>query len=151
MKDGPTSIKKHLSNQHPNLHRFWSQLGPILGRFSGPRCGQVGTKSLQKSIFKCIRKMTTFRIALGTNFDRFWAPTWPPRGVTFVYKFDHLRFLGPTWGHLGAKMAPRPTQDPPRPLQEAPKTNFRPQAHGFWGSNWLDLGSIWVDVCTNLE
>ena len=109
----PTSIRKQLSNQHPNLDRFWSQLDSILGGFWGPRWGQDGTKSLQKSIQKSIEKMITFWIASRSIFDRFWAPTWPPRGVTFVYKFDHLRFLGPTWGHLGAKMAPRPTQEPP--------------------------------------
>ena len=131
--------KKHLSNQHSNLHRFWSQLGPILGRFWKPKWGQDGTKSLQKSILESIKKTITPRVALGTNFERFWAPTWPPRGVTFVYKFEHLKVLVPSW-------APRPTQDlprPPRPSQEPPKTNFRPQVHRFWGSTLLDLGSIW--------
>ena len=80
----PRSLPKQLSNQHPNLDRFWNQLGFILGGFGEPSWSQVGTKSLQKSIQKVIKKSITFRIALGTNFDRFWPPTWPPKNVTFV-------------------------------------------------------------------
>ena len=78
----PTSIKKQLSNQHSKLDRFWNQLGSILGGFGGPRWGEVGTNSFQKSIFKSIIKMITFRIALETDFDRFWAPTWLPKRET---------------------------------------------------------------------
>ena len=60
IKNGPTYIKKHLSNQHPNLDRFWRQLGSILGRFWEPKWGQVGTKLLQNSISKSIKKLITF-------------------------------------------------------------------------------------------
>ena len=31
MKIASRSLQKQLSNQQPNLDRFWSQLGPILG------------------------------------------------------------------------------------------------------------------------
>ena len=68
----PTSFQKQPSNQHPNLNRFGSQLGSILEGFGGSRWGQVGTKSHPTSIFKSIKKMITFWIALGTDFDRFW-------------------------------------------------------------------------------
>ena len=109
----PTSFQEQLSNQHPNLDRFWSQLGSILGGFWEPRWGQVGTKSLQKSIFKSIIKTITFRIALGPDFDRFWAPKWPPRGGPRGSDELGLRYLFGSWCHLGAKMAPRPPQTPP--------------------------------------
>ena len=33
IKNDSRSIKKHSSNQHPNLHRFWIQLGFIFGGF----------------------------------------------------------------------------------------------------------------------
>ena len=36
IKNVQKSITKQLSNQHPNLDRFWSQLGSILGGFWGP-------------------------------------------------------------------------------------------------------------------
>ena len=36
-------------------------------------------------------------------------------------EIDFRAFLG-SWSHLGAKMAPRPPQEPPRPLQDAPRT-----------------------------
>ena len=94
------------------LHGFWSQLGSILGGVWGPRWGQVGTKSLQKSIFKSMINMIAFQIALGTDFDRFWAPTWSPNR--------------PRISQLGAKIGPRPPQDPSKtsqnPLKSSPKS-----------------------------
>ena len=110
MKIKPTSFQKQLSNQHSNLHRFGSRLGPMLGGFWEPRWGQVGTKSLQKSIFKPIIKTITFRIALGADFDRFWAPKWLPRGGPRNRFSRFWGLLGPSWGHLGAKMAPDPSK-----------------------------------------
>ena len=98
IKNGPTYIKKHLSNQHPNLDRFWRQLGSILGRFWGPKWGQVGTKLLQNSISKSIKKLITFQIALGIDFDRFWAPKWAPIGGQNFYFLAHFSVLGPSWG-----------------------------------------------------
>ena len=73
IKNGPASIKKHLSNRHPNLHRFCFQLGSILGGFWEPSWSQVGTKSLQKSIPKVIKKKkrSPFRWPL----VGFWLPT----------------------------------------------------------------------------
>ena len=119
MKIKPTSFQKQLSNQHSNLHRFWSQLRRILGGFWEPRWGQVGTKSLPKSIFKVIIKMITFRIALGTDFDRFSAPRWAPRGGPRNHFSRFLGLLGPSWGQDGPKTPPRTPQDPPRTPQEA--------------------------------
>ena len=76
----PRAFQKHLSNQHPNLHRFWNQLGSILGGLWEPSWSQVGTKSLQKSIPKVIKITITISMASGWIFDRFWLPTCLPRG-----------------------------------------------------------------------
>ena len=110
-KPVPTSTRKQLSNQHSNLHRFWSQLGPILGVFWRPRWGQVGTKSIPKSIFKSIIKTITFRIALGLDFDRLWAPKWPPRGAP-EGPTNEVFF---TFFALGAILEPRSPKTPPEP------------------------------------
>ena len=109
----PTSLQKHLLNLYSNLHRFWNQLGPILGGFGGSRWRSVGTKSLQKSIFKSIIKTITFRIALETDFDRFWLPKWPPRGGPKNRFSKFWGLLGPSWG-----------QDGPRPLQDSSVDRF---------------------------
>ena len=93
----PTSIRKQLSNQHPNLDRFWNQLGSILGKFWGSRWSQDDTKSLHKSIPKSIEHMITLWIASRSIFDRFWAPTWPPRGVTDLDFLVEFSLLGPSW------------------------------------------------------
>ena len=109
----PTSFQKQLSNQHPNLNRFWSQLGTNLGGFWGPRWSQDGTKSLQLSIFKTIKKMITFWIASRSIFDRFWIPKWLPHGRNQSLQFGAFWALGGLSGQRWAKMAPRPLQDAP--------------------------------------
>ena len=49
----PTSIRKCLSNQHPNLDRFWSDFGPKLGGKMGPSWHQNlkngGPKTMSKN------------------------------------------------------------------------------------------------------
>ena len=117
----PRSLPKQVSNQHPNLHRFWSQLDSILGGFGEPSWSQVGTKSLQKSIPKMIKKTITISMASGWIFDSFGLQKGSPRGppeLTF-------RGLRASWGRLGAKMAPRP-------LQEGLRDRFSPIFGGFW-------------------
>ena len=109
----PTSFQKQPSNQHPNLNRFWSQLGTILGGLWGPRWSQDGTKSLQQSIFKTIKKMITFWIASRSIFDRFWEPKWLPNGRNQRLQFGAFWALGGLLGPRWAKMAPRPLQDAP--------------------------------------
>ena len=52
----PRTCQKQPSNRHHNLHRFWNQLGSILGGIWEPSWSQVGTKSLQKSIPQIIQK-----------------------------------------------------------------------------------------------
>ena len=135
----PRSLQKQLSNQHPNLDRFWIQLGPIWGGFGGPRWDQVGTKSLQKSIFKTIKKTITSRIALGTDFDRFQAPTWPPRGVTFIDRFPLFWFLGPSWRQDDAKTP----QEAPRGAQDSLQDRFWNHLGGFLVDFLLVFWLVW--------
>ena len=131
----PRALQKQLSNQHPNLHRFWNQLGSILGGFGEPSWSQVGTKSLQKSIQKVITKKVTFWKALGRDFDRFWCQLGGLGGGRKLSLFAPLvGVLVP----LGAKMPPRPLQDPPRELQGPILGGFGTPLDGFL----LDFGSI---------
>ena len=120
----PRSFQKQLSNQHPNLDRFWSQLDSIFAGFWASRWSQDGTKSLPKSIQKSIEKMITFWIASRSIFDRFWAPTWPPRGVTDLYFLVIFSLLGPSWAQEPPKTPPRGLLAPPRPLQDASWDRF---------------------------
>ena len=80
------------------LDGFWSQLGSILGWFWEPSWHQVGTKSLQKSIWKFIKKNQKL------IFGGFWPPTPTSKGV-------QRNGFWSSWGDLGAKMAPRPLQE----------------------------------------
>ena len=93
----PTSIKKQLSNRHSNLHRFWSQLGSILGGFWRPRWDQIGTKSIPKSI----RKWLSFWTLFGRLLGLFWRPFWTLSG---------------------AEIGPSSVQDAPGSRQEAPRS-----------------------------
>ena len=99
----PTSIRKQLSNQHSNLHRFWSQLDAILGGFWEPRWGQVGTESLQQSIQKSIKKNDH-------PSDRSWVRFWSilePFFINFLMGFERfvVDFLT-TWIQFGSIQQP---------------------------------------------
>ena len=130
---------KKLSNQHPNLDRFWSQLGSILGRFGELSWGQVGPKTVQKSIQKTIKNIITFWIALDTDFDEFWAPTWPQKSDPFLSQ------PGPP-----PKSSQDITQEPPRPLQETPQDpSKRPLGTDFGAtldSSLMVFGPIFLCV-----
>ena len=121
----PRAFPKQLSNQHPNLHRFWSQLASILGGFWEPSWGQVGTKSLQKSIQKMIKKMITFWMALGSDFWRFWLPLGGSRG-------DPRMDPRMTFGGLFGSWGPDPPKSPPRAPQEPPRAPKTPSKLRFW-------------------
>ena len=104
--------EKKNQNLDATFDQFLSQLGSILGGFGDPSWGQVDTKSLRKSILKLIIKMITFRIALGTDFDRFSAPRWAPRGGPRNHFSRFLGLLGPSWGQDGPKIPPRTPKTP---------------------------------------
>ena len=91
----------------PQLGSIWEPTWLHFGRVWGAKLGQDGTKSLQKSIFKLIKKIITFRIALGIDFYRFWPPTWPLRGGENVWIFALGTLLGRPWGQDGPKTPPK--------------------------------------------
>ena len=145
IKNGPNIDQK--TALKPTL-----QLGSILeptwlhfGRVLGSKMRPSWTKSLQKSIFKSIRKIIMFRIALGTDFSRFWAPTWLPRGGPRNHFWRFFGLLEPSWGQDGPKTLPRAhksPQDPPKTPPRGPLgamlgpklVDFRPQVDRFCGS-----------------
>ena len=128
----PRAFQKHLSNQHPNLHRFWNQLGSILGRFWEPSWSQVGTKLLQKSIPKTMKKSSPSGSLLGAIFWNFGSQHASQEGAPEI---DFRRFFA-SWGHLGAKMAPRP---PPHLSKRPLGIDFEPF--------WLPFCSIFEWIC----
>ena len=115
-------IRGNLTLKIANLAPTWSQLGSILGGFWAPSWNQVGTKWHQNATQQIIKKM----IALGRPQDRFLSifgsnlggPGWE-RELGFGVFFR-------SWGLLGAKMAPRATQEAPGAAQEAPRHPPRP-------------------------
>ena len=111
------ALQKRLSNQHPHFHRFWNQLGSILGRFWESNWSQVGTKSLQKSIQKVITKMITFWIALGKDFNRFWSQLGGLWGGESSHFSDLLLV---SWCLLGPRCPPDPSKTP----QEGSRDRF---------------------------
>ena len=110
-KNRPKIVTKTSLKSTPQLGSIWEPTCLHFGRVWGAKLGQDGTKSLQKSIFKLIKKIITFWIALGIDFYGFWPPTWPPRGGENVWIFALGTLLGASWGDLGAQMAPRPLQN----------------------------------------
>ena len=131
----PTSFQKQLSKQHSNLHRFWSQLVSILGAFGVPRWGQVGSKWLQKSIPKTIKKMITFWIASRSIFDGFWAQLGPQEGKAIFGFWSIFR----SWSPLGPKSPPRPLQEASWDPQEPSKRPLGIDFKRFWAPTWWFL------------
>ena len=96
--------------------------------------------------------MITFWIASRSIFGRFWAPTWPPRGVTDLCILEHFSLLGP----LGPKMPPRPLQEaswePQDPSKMPLGTDFRDcglQLHSFSSQHDLFSTLNLVDLTAN--
>ena len=109
-------IGEHLD---PFFDGFGDQLGSILGGFWRPSWSHVGTKWHQNPTPKPIKKTTAFQKASRTNFNE------------FVVDFgSNLEGGGPTnrlFGDLlalGAKMRPRPLQEPHKTPQELPRAQF---------------------------
>ena len=143
IKINQKSIKKQLSNQHPNLIRFWTQLGLILEGFWGPRWGQVRSKSLQKSIFKSMIKKIAFQTALGTDFGGFGAKFGSQNGPPNPLSWSQDR---PQTPKLGAKMGQGPptcSQDGTKSCQSRPRTASWPDFQRFWTSIWQIFNRFW--------
>ena len=136
----------------PILVGFFHFFAPrwVLDEFWGGFGGQDGTKSLQKSIFKSIKKLFTFQIALGIDFGRFWAPTWTPKRPR-IPSWTHLeailerksKKIQPKWGpnsSLSTNMSPKtPKVAPGRP--------HVPHFHWFLIDFWWIFDTIFIDLC----
>ena len=113
---------KHKSGQHldPFFDGFWDQLGSILGGSCRPSWSHVGTKWHQNPISKPIKKMITFGRPPEPILINFWwilGPTWGGQGGQTNQFFGDLLALG-------AKMRPRPLQEPYKRPQEPPRAQF---------------------------
>ena len=69
----PRSLPKQVSNQHPNLHRFWNQFGFILGGFWEPSWYQMAPKvdaqRYQKNDHLLNRSWKQFSSILGSIWE----------------------------------------------------------------------------------
>ena len=142
----PRSLPKQLSNQHPNLDRFWNQLGSILGRFWEPSWSQDRTKSLPKSIPRMIKKMITFWMPLEIDFDQVWLQFGGVQGGPFVYFLATFSLLGPSWLQDGLKMAPRGLKRPQDSLQDPFWSHFGCILEQFWSHSGAIWGNPRIDV-----
>ena len=87
-----------------------------------PKPSQNPSKIDEKSTQMDHQHRSKFCMHFGWPFDGFWSrhgPKTPPKWKGFWGPFSS--FFG-SWSHLGAKMAPRPPQELPEPLQDAPRT-----------------------------
>ena len=92
IKINPKSITKQLSNQHPNLHRFWSQLGSILGGFGEPTWSQNRCKIDPKSCANKDCKTGRHRELLNVKIWSLLASNLAPKTAGFRSKWgDTLR------------------------------------------------------------
>ena len=138
-----SNINKHGPKiNHKTALKSTPQLGSILeptwlhfGRVWGSKMGPSWTKSLQKSIFKSIKKLSLSESLLGPIFIDFGLQNRPQEGapeITFRHFFS-------SWSHLGPKIPqdlPKSPQDPPQEHPGLPNTSiledFAPQLDGFW-------------------
>ena len=124
-----TKNNKHRANIHQrtalkSMLEFWSILEPtwfdfgrVLGVKMGPRWHQIASridpKIDQKNYQLLDRPKIDFWSILGPNLGGPGGSVGGPSGDFFV-----------SWTSLGAKMCERPSQDPPRPLQDASWDDF---------------------------
>ena len=150
IKNDSRSIKKHSSNQHPNLHRFWIQLGFIFGGFLGPRWDQNASK-IDLQIHQKIdhisdRSWDWFSLMLGPNL----APKSTPKLAKSHQKSIPNRILFLICSLIDFSLI---------------LYDFRPQTglifidfwsifwlifHEFWSSLWLTFHRLWKDSGTHL-
>ena len=130
IKIHPKSITKQLSNQHPNLHRFWSQLGFIFGGVWEPRWDQIASK-IDLQIHQKIDHIS----------DRSWDRFWPILGPNLEPKIaqDPASWSqdAPKTPQIGAKMGlghNTCNQDGPKYLRSRPRTSSGTDFGRFWTS-----------------
>ena len=118
---GRSKIKQKIGQHLDRIFdASWSQLGSILEGFWRPSWNQVATKWFQNSIPKTVKKSSLFGSPPDGFLVDFGSQHASQEGAPEI---DFRRFFA-SWGLLGAKMAPRPPQTPPRGLLGAILNQF---------------------------
>ena len=143
----PRSLQKQLSNQHPNSDRFRNQLGPMWGGFGGAKMGpswhqiaaEIDFQNYQKNDHISDRSWNCFWAILGPNLA--------PERRNFCLQIRAFKVLGAI---LGTRWAQEPAKTPQDlPPKCSPKTNFKPQNHGFGApTGWIWCRFGWMSVLT---
>ena len=121
IKIHPKSITKQLSNQHPNLDRFCTQLGSILGGFWRSRWSQIRSKMSSRCNLFFILFLASFFIDFYPNL----APTWPQLGLQIHPKIHPRPILERKSEKNPTKMGPKLitfNQHEPKDPQSRPRT-----------------------------
>ena len=137
----------------PILIDFRTNLAPFWEGFGGQDGVKLAPNRSQNRSSNQSKKWSPFGWLLGPIFIDFGPQDGPQEGVkTFIFESFWV-----SWGHLGAKRAPRPPktlQRPPRPSprgpqdhsKRPPETDSGPQVDGFWTPSWSICGSFLVQI-----
>ena len=90
----PRAFQKQLSNQHPNLHRFWNQLGLILGRFGGQVGPKLGPNRFTSRSKKWSKKWSPKTSKKGARYAASWGQhgvqtQWDARGMVGYFSVQN--------------------------------------------------------------
>ena len=115
----PRSLPKQVSNQHPNLHRFWNQFGCILGGFWEPSWHQIASKvdaqRYQKNDHLLDRSWNQFSWILASICEPRWSPkppSWSQDRAKTPQSWRQDTLKTSTWSQDGPKTLPRHLQGP---------------------------------------
>ena len=102
-KNDTEILSKTALKSTPNLDRFCTQLGSILGGFWRSRWSQIRSKMPSRCNLFFILFLTSFFIDFYPNL----APTWPQLGPNLAPNRPQIGTrLAPNWPHIGPKLAP---------------------------------------------
>ena len=130
----PRSLPKQVSNQHPNLHRFWNKFRSILGGFWEPSWHQIAPKvdaqRYQKNDHLSDRSWEQLSWILASIWEPRWSLKPPSRSQDRAktpqsWRQDRLKTS--TWSQDGPKRSPRAK------MYKKPK-HFRPPLGGQVGT-----------------
>ena len=137
----------------PTCIDFGTNLAPF-GEGVGSQDGAKLAPNRSKIDLQIYQQFITFRVALGTNFDRFGAPTWPRKGLTFVLQIRAFEVLGANLGPRWPHDPPKTLQDPERTIQEACQDNFEAPSSWIWGAPtgwiWSRFGRMFVPTWSDI-
>ena len=144
-KNDTEILSKTVLKSTPNLDRFCTQLGSILGGFWRSRWSQIRSKMPSRCNLFFILFLTSFFIDFYPNL----APTWPQLGPQIHPKThpraileQKVKKIQPKWGpnsSLSTNMSPKtPKVAPGRP--------HGPHFHWFLIDFWWIFDTIFIDL-----